>query len=185
MKDLVKEVAATTEEKAAKAEKLKASTKPTPVVETAFTLAKGKETAYQMLKDGGNQGAGADMAKAAFTQAVLDVTNGCNVSAKGVISKSAKPFNRELFDACFNDGGKVYRYHAAKGTMNEDGLTSEGVVWFQNRIKGEGPAFNTQISAIKELTKLVTKGGKRSKFKAADDAPVVNLHFANEVSGEL
>jgi hypothetical protein len=153
----------------------------------AFTVAKpdSKPTAYMVMAGAGNTGSGSKVTLGAFSQAVMVVSNACGMTEAGTIQAAKKPFNRELFDALYNDHGKVYAYHKKLGNIDDKGLTKDGRLFFGNRIKGKASAFNTQLEAVKALIVLMKKGGKRSKFRASDESPSFAVNFSYKVSGEF
>ena len=76
---------------------------------------------------------------------------------KANIGKDAKP-NARLFKAIVGD--TPLNYHRRAGRMTADGLSAEGLKWFQHRINSED-----RMTLVREMAGAMAKGGEAGGLK--------------------
>jgi len=140
-----------------------------------------KGTAYQAITSQTSQ----VEPQRVLTFAAMIICNACQWGTKGLVVKSTKTFNQELFNRLTN-GGNMSGYHKGKGRMNQDGLTLEGLNFFNGALSGT-EAWKAKAVDIRKLAKVMgsKKGGQVTLEGGHSGYSKVVLKAVNLVQGSF
>lgn len=119
---------------------------------------KGAKTAYAYLE--GTKGGGSTTMQRIATMAALIASGGASMTKAGRIEKGAG-FSPQLFIQLASPS--AYGYHKRNGNIDDSGLTSAGVNFFQGALNGEmtgGWNAEAESATTRALAAAMIKGGK-------------------------